>query len=233
MKVRVWDLPIRLFHVLVILLVAVQWWTGERLDKPAVTGGWDPLVLHVWAGCSILALVLFRIVWGFVGSTTARFGHFVTGPVAAARYAGGLFGRGRHWLGHNPLGGWSVLLMLAFLLVLPVFGLFAADEALMGAGPTGPLADMVDTEQADWFAHWHHELWHVFIWILGIHVAAVLFYLLVKRQNLIGAMITGRADVEAADMEGAETPRFRPLWLAALILAAAGGAVGAALAWLP
>jgi cytochrome b len=228
MKAKVWDLPVRLFHVLIIVLVAVQWWTGERLDKPVTPGGWDPFLLHIWSGCSILALVLFRIIWGVVGSTTARFSHFVKGPLSVARYAGGLFSRRTLAAGHNPLGGWSVLLMLAFLLALPLFGLFGAHEDQMGAPPIGPLSDMVSTGLADTFAEWHHEGWEIFVYVIGLHVAAVLFYLVAKRQNLIGAMITGKGDVE-----GAETLRFRPLWLALLILAITGGAVGAALAWLP
>lgn len=229
MKARVWDLPIRLFHVLIILLVAVQWWTGERLDEPVVAGGWDPFVLHVWSGCSILALVLFRIVWGFVGSTTARFAHFLRGPVAIVRYLGGLFSRAQpHIAGHNPVGGWSVMLMLGFLLAMPLMGLFAADEDLMGAGPAGPLSDMVDEELANDLAHWHGDAWEILMIVFFIHIAAALFYLIVKRQNLIGAMVTGRDNVD-----GAETLRFRPLWLALLILAVTGGAVGAAVAWLP
>jgi len=228
-KAKVWDLPVRLFHLLIILLVAVQWWTGERLDKPEVLGGWDPFVLHIWAGCSILALVLFRVVWGFAGSTTARFSSFVKGPVSVLRYTARLFSRGEpHVPGHNPLGGWSVLLMLGFLLALPLMGLFAADEDLMGAGPEGPLTGMVDSGLADDLARWHGDAWDIFLILIGLHVAAAFFYLIVKRRNLIGAMITGRGDVE-----GAETLRFRPLWLALLILAVTGGAVVAALWWLP
>jgi len=229
MKSRVWDLPIRLFHVLIILLVAVQWWTGENLDEPVVAGGWDPFVLHVWSGCSILALVLFRIVWGLVGSTTARFGHFLKGPVSIVRYLGGLFSRKQpHLAGHNPLGGWAVMLMLGFLLAMPLMGLFAADADLMGAGPAGPLSDMAGEDLANDLAHWHGDAWDIFMILFFIHIAAALFYLIVKRQNLIGAMITGRDHVD-----GAETLRFRPLWLALLILAVTGGAVGAAVAWLP
>ncbi len=229
MKTKVWDLPTRLFHLLIILLVAVQWWTGENLDDPVVAGGWDPFILHIWSGCSILALVLFRIVWGFIGSTTSRFSHFIKSPVSMARYLGGLFSRGQaHLAGHNPVGGWSVVLMLGFLLAMPLMGLFAADADLMGAGPAGPFSDMAGEDLADTLAHWHHEGWEIFMIVFFIHIAAALFYLLVKRQNLIGAMITGRDDVE-----GAETLRFRPLWLALAILAITGGVVGAALTWLP
>jgi cytochrome b len=228
MKVKVWDAPVRLFHALIIVLVGVSWWSGERLDKVSVIG-LDPLDIHIWSGSTILALVLFRLVWGVVGSTTARFRHFVAGPVAVARYLRGLFSRAHpRWVGHNPLGGWSVLLLLALLLAMPMIGLFAEDEDLWGAGPSGPLVGLVDTDTAGRLADLHETLFDVLLVVVAIHVAAALFYLLVKRQNLIGAMITGRADVD-----GAETLRFRPLWFAALILAATGAAVAAAVVWLP
>jgi cytochrome b len=228
MKAKVWDLPTRLFHVLIILLVAVQWWTGDQLDDPVAAGGWDPFILHIWSGCTILALVLFRIVWGFVGSTTSRFGHFLKGPAAMVRYLRGLFARHEPRAGgHNPIGGLWVMVMLGFLLAMPLLGLFSADEDLMGAGPAGPFSGMIDESLADKMSHWHHEGWEIFMWVFFIHIAAAFLYLIVKRQNLIGAMITGRDNVE-----GAETLRFRPLWLALVIFAITGGAVGAALQWL-
>ncbi|MEN3950884.1 cytochrome b/b6 domain-containing protein [Iodidimonas sp. SYSU 1G8] len=224
MKTKVWDLPIRLFHIGIIVLVGISWWSGERLDRTELAG-LDPLDIHIWSGCTILALVLFRILWGFVGSTTARFSHFVKGPVAVARYLRGMVSRqSRQEAGHNPLGGWSVVLMLAMLLAMPLMGLFAADADLWGAGPSGPLSSLVQEDTADNLAHWHEDLWEILMIVLGVHIAAALFYLVVKRQNLIGAMITGRANVE-----GAETLRFRPLWLAVLILAVTGGAVVAAI----
>ncbi|MGE0667603.1 MAG: cytochrome b/b6 domain-containing protein [Sphingomonadales bacterium] len=229
MKAKVWDLPTRLFHGLIIVLVAVQWWTGENLDETSIAGGWDPFVLHVWSGCTILALVLFRIVWGFAGSTSSRFGHFLKGPGAVIRYLRGLFSRETpHVAGHNPVGGLWVMVMLGFLLAMPLMGLFATDEDLMGAGPAGPFVDMVDESTADTMAHWHHEAWEIFMIVFFVHIAAALFYLVVKRQNLIGAMITGRDNAK-----GAETLRFRPLWFALLVFAVTGGAVGAALEWLP
>lgn len=224
MKIKVWDLPVRLFHIGIIALVGVSWWSGERLDRTELAG-LDPLDVHIWSGCTILALVLFRIVWGVVGSTTARFSHFVKGPVTTARHIGGMVSRqSRREAGHNALGGWSVLVMLAMLLAMPLMGLFAADADLWGAGPSGPLSGMVEDETADTMAHWHGDLWEILMIVLGVHIAAALFYLVVKRQNLIGAMITGRADVE-----GAETLRFRPLWLALVILAVTGAAVAAAI----
>lgn len=222
MKTRVWDLPTRLFHVLIILLVAVQWWTGDRLDEPRVMGV-EIVDIHIWSGCSILALVLFRVIWGFAGSTTARFSHFVKGPVAVAGYLANLFRSHQpQTAGHNPLGGLSVLAMLVLLLAMPLLGLFAADyeDMMMGFGPAGPLSDLIDEDMAKEAADLHGTLWTVLQILAGVHIAAVLFYLVVKRQNLTGAMITGRADVE-----GARALRFRPLWLAALILAATGGAV--------
>ncbi len=227
MKTKVWDLPVRLFHVLLILLVAVQWWSGERLEDPPVLGA-EIMDIHIWSGLAILALVLFRIVWGFAGSTTARFGHFLKGPAAIGRYVGGLFGRGGdHAAGHNPLGGLSVIAMLLVLLGLPLLGLFAADsdDIMFGFGPAGPLSGLIDEDTAKQAADLHETLFTVLQVLVAVHVAAILFYLAVKRQNLIGPMITGKADVETA-----ETLRFRPLWLAVLILAVTGGGVAAVVA---
>src|ERR1041384_7437303 len=98
-KVQVWDLPVRLFHWAIVLLVPALWWTAEN----------ERLDLHITLGTAMLALVLFRLLWGIFGSSTARFAGFVRGPFGVMRY---LSGRERGGIGHNPLGGWSVLAML-------------------------------------------------------------------------------------------------------------------------
>src|SRR5262245_5960322 len=122
-RVRVWDLPVRLFHWTLVVLLAVSYFTGK-------TGGaW--MKLHFWSGYAILALVLFRIVWGFVGSTTARFSDFVKGPKASLIYLGDLLRGHASWvIGHNPLGGAMVVLLLFAVLAQVSAGLFAADTDL-------------------------------------------------------------------------------------------------------
>ncbi|MBI1179665.1 MAG: Ni/Fe-hydrogenase 1 b-type cytochrome subunit [Alphaproteobacteria bacterium] len=222
MKSKIWDLPVRLFHIAIIVLAGVSWWSAEKMHEISTSAG-DYLSIHVWSGCTILTLVLFRIVWGFVGSTNARFSHFVKGPAAVVSYTKSLFSsEHRYWPGHNPLGGWSVVLMLLLLLAMPVVGLFSADDDLPGFGPSGPLSRLVSDNTSYLMAHIHHLLFSALQVVVVVHVAAVLFYLLVKRQNLIRAMVTG-----AGEAEGADTLRFRPLWLALVLLALTAGLVAA------
>ena len=120
-RILVWDLPVRLFHWLLVMLVIVSFVTGE------LGGTW--MQIHLWSGYTILGLLLFRLAWGFIGGHHARFSSFVRGPNAVRRYARTLWDRSapRH-LGHNPLGGWSVLAMLLLLLFQVATGLFANDD---------------------------------------------------------------------------------------------------------
>ena len=128
----VWDLPVRIFHWVLVLLVLSQVATA--------TIGGNAMEFHALGGYAILALVLFRILWGFAGGTHARFRDFVRGPAAVARYAHRLIkGTAPSHRGHNPLGGWSVVLMLVSLLVQALTGLFANDDVMM----EGPLAKHV------------------------------------------------------------------------------------------
>ena len=221
-KKRVWDLPTRVFHIILILLVGFSWWTGENmfgyLPEHQRNFNW-----HVWSGSSILALILFRILWGLFGSTTARFSHFVKGPRAVFAYLRGLFSKDNtHVVGHNPLGDWAVLLMLGFLLVMPIFGMMGYEDTFF---LEGPLMHLVSEDTSKTFAGWHHQMWEILIIVLGIHIGAALLYLVVKKQNLIGPMITGKAPVESNE---AETLRFRPLWLAILFLGITSGLVALA-----
>ena len=146
------------------------------------------MTYHEYSGVAILVLVLFRIAWGFVGSAESRFRAFVHGPSAVMRYASTLFQRGsaRH-LGHNPMGGWSVLLLLVSLFIQAVTGLFANDDILT----EGPLFDLVSKATSDWLTRIHHLNQTVLLVLILIHLGAILFYLFYKRENLITPMITG------------------------------------------
>lgn len=179
-KTRVWDLPTRLFHWALVLLLAGAWWSAEngRLD------------LHRLAGYGILTLLLFRIIWGLVGSSTARFASFVGGPSALAEYIRGtMFSRYAHaHAGHNPLGGWSVVAMIVVLVTQVALGLFAVDIDGLESGPFSYLIDFDTGRQA---AEWHELVFNIIIALTAIHVAAVLFYLLYKHDNLISPMFSG------------------------------------------
>lgn len=206
----VWDLPLRVCHWALAVAVAGSFVTHEI--------GTTAFTWHVWFGYATVVLVVFRILWGIVGPEHARFGDFVRGPRAAWTYARGLFGGPKaHVAGHNPLGGWMVLLMLALLLVQSVAGLFANDEIVNA----GPLYGYVDSATSDAISRWHRELSDWILVAVGLHVAAALFYLLVRRENLIGAMVSG---YKRGLPPGAAISRQR-IGLAVVLLAVASGAL--------
>lgn len=177
----VWDLPTRLFHWVLVGLVVLAYLTGRL--------GGNAMELHLRAGEAILALLLFRIAWGFLGSTPSRFSSFVAGPRAVWRYARTLFVRPTPpHPGHNPLGGWSVLAMLALLSVQAATGLFANDDIFV----TGPLYSWVSKAASDRLTRIHLLNRWILAATAGVHMAAVFFYLLYKRENLILPMITGK-----------------------------------------
>lgn len=192
--VPVWDRPVRIVHWLLVLLIAFAWWTAEEEM-------WD---WHYRAGLAILGLLVFRLVWGIIGSSTARFSSFVRGPRAIAGY---LRGRSGFVLGHNPLGALSVLALLAMVGAEVALGLFASDEDGLFIGP---LAALVSEDTAETLTELHEELFDFLLILIGLHVAAILFYLLVKRSNLVKPMLTGstEAPLDTPPMEQAGAARF-------------------------
>lgn len=175
-RVRVWDVPVRFAHWLLVVLLAVSWWTAE-------TGRME---WHQYSGFTMLALLVFRVYWGFFGSSTARFGNFVRGPRAIASY---LKGRWAAMPGHNPLGALSVVALLALLVAQVVFGLFAVD---VDGIESGPLSIYVSFDGGRMAAKWHHTVFDLLLWLVVLHVVAVLYYVLIKKENLIGAMFSGK-----------------------------------------
>lgn len=179
-RVLVWDLPTRIFHWLLVLLVAVSYYTGK-------TGG-TLMQYHEWSGVAILVLVLFRLLWGFMGGGPSRFRAFLRGPRQVLAYARALLGgQGDRYLGHNPLGGWSIIAMLAALVLQAATGLFANDDIFT----EGPLAQWVSKGASDWLTGIHRLNQNILIGLVALHLAAVLFHLAVKRENLITPMVTG------------------------------------------
>ncbi|MGO1693441.1 MAG: cytochrome b/b6 domain-containing protein [Marinobacter sp.] len=180
-SISLWDLPTRLFHWLLVLCV-----TGS-LVSVNLGGTW--MVWHERCGLAVIGLLSFRLAWGIVGSTHARFHEFVPGPAAISAYLKGEW-RG---LGHNPLGALSVFAMLGLLGFQAVTGLFATDAIAFN----GPLYRAVSSSWNDTITSWH-KLTEWFIYgLIGLHIASVLFYTLVKKDNLIAPMITGRKNVSA------------------------------------
>lgn len=202
---KIWDLPTRLFHWTLLGLVAACWWTsGENGD----------IDWHMRCGYAVLALLLFRLVWGVLGSTTARFSTFVAAPRAVLEYFGSMRGKEAPHIGHNPAGGWMVLTMLGTLLALALCGLFANDDIMS----EGPLAHHVSERLSDMATSWHETAFYLLLTLVALHVAAIAFYLLVKKDNLVRPMLTG----SRAMPQGVEVPelRMRSAWLALAILGA-------------
>ncbi|MCG6974139.1 MAG: cytochrome b/b6 domain-containing protein, partial [Desulfobacterales bacterium] len=178
--VRVWDLPTRLFHWLIVIFVVVSFTTGMA------GGNW--MAYHLKSGFIILTLLLFRLIWGFWGGRYSRFIAFVQGPVAVMRYAITLFRKDTpKILGHNPMGGWSAMAMLAALAVQVGTGLFANDDI----ATQGPLYGWVGKATSDWLTGIHVFNKGVILFLIALHISAVLFYLFIKHDNLIVPMVTG------------------------------------------
>ena len=192
-------MPIRLVHWLLAALIAFSWWSVHNHHTD-----W-----HIWSGCAILTLLIFRILWGFVGSSTARLSTFVRGPRTIRAYVRG------HWagIGHNPLGALSVLALFAAVAVQVGLGLISEDEDGIYFGP---LATLVSTDMSD-KARDIHELWfNVILGLIGLHLLAIIYFRL-RGKELTVPMITGRATLEP----GIE-PMRRGRWWVALICLAAG-----------
>jgi len=180
-QIRVWDLPTRLFHWLMVIFVVISFSTGM------VGGNW--MSYHLKSGYIILTLLLFRLSWGFWGGRYSRFVSFVCGPIAVMRYAKTLLRKDTpKLLGHNPMGGWSVMAMLAALLVQVGTGLFANDDI----ATQGPLYGLISKATSDWLTGIHIFNKGVILFLISLHLSAVLFYLLIKHDNLIVPMVTGR-----------------------------------------
>ncbi|MDA8391171.1 MAG: cytochrome b/b6 domain-containing protein [Gammaproteobacteria bacterium] len=178
-RVAVWDIFIRIFHWSLIPLIAFAWFSGDR------GGRW--LAYHMWDGYVTLALIAFRILWGFIGSTTARFAHFLTSPRRTLAYVRTMRSGASHaHHGHNPLGGWAVGAMLTCLSIQVGTGLFATDDILT----TGPLNALVSGRTADLLTHIHAVTFDILLGLIGLHVSAIIVHR-IAGKDLVTPMITG------------------------------------------
>lgn len=195
-RVAVWDWPVRIVHWLLVPLIAFSWWSAKAGD----------LVWHMRSGLVILGLLVFRLLWGFVGSSTARFSEFVRGPATIRAFVAGTYKPG---VGHNPLGALSVVALLLVLAVQLGLGLVATDTD-MGLD-SGPLSHLVSDAASKWAGAVHHDLFNVIVGLIGLHLAAIVWYL-VKRENLIAPMLRGWRRGEG---DGAQ---FAPVWRAVAVI---------------
>jgi len=176
-EIRLWDLPVRVFHWLLVALVVAA----------VVSVKMGEMTWHGRFGQAILALIVFRIIWGFNGPTHARFWHFVRGPRAIVDEIRGRW-RG---VGHNPMGALSVLAMLGVIGFQATSGLFANDDITF----RGPLYRAVSGGTSDMISGWHRQAEWVIYGLIALHIAAVMWHTLVRKDNLIRPMITGRKRV--------------------------------------
>ena len=202
-RLRVWDLPARLFHWVLVALVV----TSRASTEFAESLHDATLKYHRWSGYGVLVLVVWRVLWGFVGPEQSRFSRFVKSPTAALIYAWDLIsGTTRRFLGQNPLGGYMVLALLLVLLAQATLGLFVADREELASGP---LYKLIDPQLWKPVRHWHHFIFNRVILPLAIlHIAVNLSYQFVKREPLISAMVTGDKPAMAyEDQAGSNTPQ--------------------------
>lgn len=206
MKSYVWDWATRLFHWILVILVSISMYTG-------FVGGFREMDWHMYSGYAILALIIFRIGWGFVGSYNARFTSFIRGPGGIVAYLRNMMSSGPG-VGHSPLAALSVIALLLALLVQAVTGLFANDDIFI----EGPLVHLVSEDLSNQLTSIHELNRWIVIALLVLHLAAILFYELVKRDRIVLPMITGWKKGVAHDAE-----RDRPVVAIILLAVVAGG----------
>lgn len=209
-KFPLWDLPVRVMHWAIALLLPASWWTAEE----------GYLEAHQYLGLSVMVIVLCRVCWGFVGSPQARFRDFLRGPRAVLGY---FRGEAPSTPGHNPAGGWAAMLMWLLLLMQALTGTVNSDDVLY----TGPFHYVFDSSVSDALAALHEVIFKVLLAMIALHVATITFYELRKGQRLLRPMITGRA----ADRSG--TGPVQPLYKALIIAVLLAGMLWALIVLAP
>ncbi|RBP51196.1 cytochrome b/b6 domain-containing protein [Arenicella xantha] len=218
----VWDLPTRLFHWLLVLAVSYSWISIEILEN---------MQHHFYAGYTVLTLLLFRVIWGMIGSYYSRLSRLVFPVSEITRYAKQLFSRSSDvainnsalndsskksaYLGHNPLGSLSVIAILLILITQVGLGLFSTDDYAFG-----PLAGLVSADMRSTLTELHHDNVTLIYAILALHILAIAFYQFFKKESLTRAMVTGKKLGEPSNIN-----KIRSTWLALVVLAISIGAV--------
>ncbi len=209
LPMRIWDVPTRLFHWVLVLLIAGSYVTIKT----------NMLALHILSGEAILALVLWRLVWGLVGSETARFSHFIKSPIAAIQHLLHFPRREPDTqIGHNEAGGWMVLGILALLLAQIGTGLFGKNEEDF---VEGPLSKLIAGPLSEKLMGFHLVIFNAIEIVVLLHVIAIIAYALVKRHDLVRPMFTGKKRLPAATL----SPRMASSALAGAVLVVAAGVV--------
>ena len=205
---RIWDVPTRAFHWTLAVLVAWEWASAHL--------GHGLMRYHMWGGYAVLTLILFRLSWGFVGSHTARFAHFLRSPRRTWEYIKSWRRGAPDVHGHNPLGGWAVVAFLVSLIVQVGTGLFATDDVLTA----GPLNQLVGSRMGDWLTTVHKWNFDVLLALIATHVSAVILHRVIAGHDLVRPMITGRAARPVANPIPSHA--FARPWVGILALALSG-----------
>jgi cytochrome b len=213
---RVWDLPARFVHWSLPVLIAASWWTAENGN----------LQLHRYSGYAVLGLLLFRLYWAFAGSPTSRLFVYLRGARALGAYVRKLHvrGEGRRAIGHNPLGAWSAALLFSLLLTQVALGLFVVD---VDGLESGPLSHLLSFDAGRACAELHEDVFDALLAFSALHVAAVLFYLVYRREDLITPMITGLRAGAASSDASSPIAGWRRVVVGALLAGLATWAVSA------
>ncbi len=210
----IWDLPTRLFHWMLVLLIALQYATAKFhfLDMD-----W-----HFRFGYATLTLIVFRICWGFFGSQSSRFTCFVRGPVAVVGYVRSQFSTNPQVsVGHNPLGGWSAIVLIVSVLVQAISGLFASD----GVDTDGPLSDKVASSTVKLFSRIHVWNENILLVLIALHVVAIALYYVLRKDDLLSPMITGKKAISGLPL------KFASRWRALALLIISACAVTGVIVW--
>lgn len=180
----IWDLPVRLFHWLLVLALIGQWVTAE----------FGHMVWHFRIGYFTLGLVIFRLIWGILGPKYARFSQFISPPSKILGYAKSLLkGNNQEYVGHNPLGGLIVPAVIVIVGFQGLTGLFATDDVLA----SGPYMSSISSALQETLDGLHHDTYNVILGIAGIHILAICWYQFIRKIPLIGAMLHGKKSVPA------------------------------------
>lgn len=227
-KIPVWDLPTRLFHWLLVGCLCFSFIT-------ALVENLQDTELHMMSGYTILGLILFRLGWGFWGGTYARFSQFLKGPRICATYLRHLFSPEREnesshndYLGHNPAGGWMIVIMLVIILVQITTGLFANDDILY----EGPLAYKVSDDTSSLLTVLHKQNYYFLLCLIFFHLAAIVFYRIFKRQSLVKPMLTGYKWVTDKTAQTLAQDPITNWWVATGIACSAALIIYAVIYWL-
>ena len=209
-KVKVWDLPIRLFHWGLVAAIATSWISMEL----------ENMEVHVISGACVLGLLIFRVLWGIWGASTAQFHRFIPSPMRLIAYLKNTAAENLKSIGHSPLAALSVIAMLAAIAFQVLTGLVSDDDVYT----TGPLIEYVESDFSEWATGMHSTNSDILLGLMALHIAAIMFYKFVKKRRLIKPMITGTSDEHASE-DSVINPLVERSMVVFLLTAAISGAI--------